>query len=402
MERYLPPLSETGVRWLRFGALVAVVVLLGWSIISLRPVLTPIFVALVIAYILNPLVSWLERRRISRLRAITLLYIVGTALLLAAGAFLTGKTIAQIVQWRDNVDRYVESAKSWLAARPGLTGGLEPAPAATQPDTQPTAQPDTRPAVASIDWWAEIGPLLRKHGVGLANSLLAFLTGFLLSALNWITIFVLIPMFTFFFLWKFNDIVATVRAYLPARYRDTIVYLVTTTDAAVANFFRGRLIVCLIVGLATGIGWTLVGVPYSLPLGALAGALNLVPFMSLLALPPALLVTYLDATGPDTDWKLPVVLTMAVYMAVQALESFVLTPTIESKSSGLHPITTVVALLIGAQWAGLLGMLLAIPITSTLKTLATELVLPEVRRLAGQPPPSAAKSTGDQTGKSQP
>ena len=125
-----------------------------------------------------------------------------------------------------------------------------------------------------------------------------------------------------------------------------------------------------------------VGIPYSLPLGALAGRLNLVPFMSLLALPPALVLSYLEAAQNDTNWVLPVLLAMGVYMAVQALESFVLTPCIEARSSGLHPITTVVALLIGATWAGLLGMLLAIPIASTLKVFAVEYVLPEIRRLA--------------------
>ncbi|RMF74919.1 MAG: AI-2E family transporter, partial [Planctomycetota bacterium] len=84
-------------------------------------------------------------------------------------------------------------------------------------------------------------------------------------------------------------------------------------------------------------------------------------------------------------------------LVVQAIESFLLTPLIESRSSGLHPVTTVVALLIGGKLAGLLGMLLAIPIASTLKSLGAEWVLPEVRRLAkraaaGEPPPPATEA----------
>jgi predicted PurR-regulated permease PerM len=75
---------------------------------------------------------------------------------------------------------------------------------------------------------------------------------------------------------------------------------------------------------------------------------------------------------------------------VQTLDSFVLSPYILGRSSGLHPVTTLAVLLIGGQVAGLLGMLLAIPVASTLKTLAAEFVLPEIRRLAGRPADDAA------------
>jgi hypothetical protein len=100
-------------------------------------------------------------------------------------------------------------------------------------------------------------------------------------------------------------------------------------------------------------------------------------------LPPALILTYLSAVQASTPWAVPLLLVFAVYVAVQAIESFILSPVIESRSNGLHPVTVVVALLIGSQIAGLLGMLLAIPVASTLKSLGAIYVLPEIRRLAG-------------------
>jgi predicted PurR-regulated permease PerM len=211
-----------------------------------------------------------------------------------------------------------------------------------------------------------------------------------------VSLLVLIPMFTFYFLWRFNAGVHIVHDHLPAAYREGIVHVLTTINGAVANFFRGRLLVSLGVGLASALGWSLVGVPYSLPLGLLAGALNLVPFMSLLALPPVLLFTWVSASD---HWLGPVMLAMGVYLAVQALESFLLSPLIEGQSSGLHPLVIVVALLIGAEVAGLLGMLLAIPLASTLKTLAAEFVLPEIRRLAGH---TAAPATASPPAAPQP
>src|SRR5262249_31479729 len=155
----------------------------------------------------------------------------------------------------------------------------------------------------------------------------------------WGSIAVLMPMYTFFFLLHFNGVVRTIRDHLPEHYRDTIVRVATTIDRSMANFFRGRLMICALVGALLAIGWTIVRVPSSLPLGALAGVLNLVPFLSVLALPPALILAYASAQQEHQPWLMPLVLVMVVYMAVQAIESFILSPIVEARTSGLHPVT---------------------------------------------------------------
>ena len=118
----------------------------------------------------------------------------------------------------------------------------------------------------------------------------------------------------------------------------------------------------------------------------LAGALNLVPALSFLALPPALLCAFVDALHTSGGWVWPVTYTAAVYIGAQAVESFILAPYVLGQTSGLHPVTTVVVLFMGAELAGILGLLLAIPVASTLKSLAVEVLLPEFRRLAAEPP----------------
>ncbi len=379
---YLPALTESGRRWARFGGLLLVTALLVWLLVGLRAVFTPILGGLAIAYVLNPLVTWGERRGASRLLLIAGLYFFGTLLLLTLGTMLVAITIEQTLRLRESIGPLVEVVRTWIVEQ-GVAL-MEPA-AATAPAAA-TGPAATAPATAAArDWFAEIAPLAKMHGLAVVNATLAFLAGLMTNVFNWVTLFVLLPMYTFFFLWRFNDFVATVRAHLPAPSRPTIVYVVTTIDRAIASFFRGRLIVCLVIGLLTGIGWTLVGVPFGFPLGALAGALNLVPFLTVLALPLALLASYFEAVQSGANWITPVVLATGVYLLVQALESFVLTPAIQARTAGLHPVTTVVALMIGAEWAGMLGMLLAIPFASTLKTLAQVYVLPELRRLAAQP-----------------
>ncbi|MBU0638217.1 MAG: AI-2E family transporter [Planctomycetes bacterium] len=360
MRRYLPELSEANVRWTRFFGLILAVVALIWLAQRLRSVLTPMAVALAVAYILNPLVTRLERRGFRRLSIIGVIYVVGFGLLAGGLVLLGAAAVAQFSQLAENVPRYLEGGFGWLNQNyPGLSARLG--------DEE------------------KITGLLEEHGAAAAGSVLAYARGVFSNVTYWLSTAVLIPLYAFFFLWRFDALVTTVRDHLPAASRPTIVHIVGMIDRATAEFFRGRLIICLAVGILTALGWLIAGVPYSLPLGAAVGVLNLVPFLPLLVLPPALVLSWLEATQAGANWLWPVVATMAVFMIVQGLESFVFTPYVESKSSGLHPVTTVVSLLIGGQLLGLLGMLLSIPIASTLKSLGGEYLLPEVRRLAAEP-----------------
>ncbi|TWT45468.1 hypothetical protein RAS1_18930 [Phycisphaerae bacterium RAS1] len=375
MDSYLPTLTEPQRRWLRFGLLVLALVVLAELTYLLSPVLTPVLAAAAIAYILNPAVTWLERRGSSRLTIVIGIYVVGAAALVSLGIYAVTAAVAQAAELQANVAGYVDAIRSWWSA------------------SSASSQPSTRAALLD-----RAAPILKEHGAGVAGRLLNSMTDFLSNAMNLASALVLVPMYAFFFLLHFNGMVRAVREHLPSAYRDAIVSTVTITDRAMASFFRGRLLVCMVIAIVTGIGWTIVGVRYGLLLGALAGLFNLVPFMSMLSLPPAILFAYLEATQSGLSWLWPVILTFGVYAGAQALESLVLTPLIEARQSGLHPMTTVIVLLVGAQWAGLLGMLLAIPIASTLKTFAVQLLLPELRRLAAPvhpDAPPAAAVTGD-------
>ena len=421
MIEYAPKLSEPSKRWVRFGAVVIGLALLCWIAITLRDVLTPLLIAAAIAYVLNPLVTWFEKTRgVQRLHTVIVTFVVFGAMVIGGGFYLGSHTLAQLQQLERKIPTYAASLGEWVdglraappdsdepnedAATPIESDGATPpesglAPVAAVDDSPTSYSPGS--GNAGDDWWDMTRPLLAKHGTSVARSALSYGIAALSNVANLVSLLVLIPMYTFFILWRFNDVAKLLHDYLPARFRTTVVHLVLTIDAAVANFFRGRLLVCIGVGTLTGIGWSIAGVPYSLPLGVLAGTLNLVPFMSLLALPPALLFTYLGASEAGQPWAIPLVMTMGVYVIVQALESFVLSPYIEGRSSGLHPLAIVIAILIGAQLGGLLGMLLAIPVASTLKILFIEMVRPELRRLAGWPdgedatgPPVDAPATG--------
>lgn len=400
LDRYLPPLSERATRWLRFFGVVALVGVLGWAALALRDVLTPIVAAFAFAYILNPAVTWLEKsRKVSRTASVS----VGLVLLILTGSVLLFAGSVQMVEFAGRVPAYFAELRGWVdRSSDKWQQKLSPQSwlpkfGANPPATQPTSAPMTADVSVPVTATAPVaksGSVLTNvvpdYGIEVARSILAWVSSFLSDLLYWLTVIVLLPMYTFYFLVHFNDIIAAIRDHLPSAYRPTLVDVVTTIDRSIANFFRGRLMVCIGVGLCAGLGWLIVGVPYSLPLGALFGVLNLIPFMSVMVLPPALFLTYAHALQTGDPWALPVVLVFVVYLIVQAIESFVLSPIIESKASGLHPVAVIVSLLIGNQIAGLLGMLLAIPVASTLKSLGWRYLMPEIRRLAGLAEPHAA------------
>ena len=389
VEHYLPKLSEPGKRWARFLGVLLALALLVWLVLELRGVLTPIAVSLAIAYILNPIVTWFEKHNVRRVTSITALYIVGFVVVSTVTILLGAKAIQQLLELSRNVPGYIETIRAWLD---------EVYPAAlTRFGVATQTAATSGPATSGPGIGAPLAAFVQEHGVSAAQTLISqivtYATSFFGNATYLLTITVLVPMYTFFFLWKFDPLIRAVNDHLPARYRALIVGVVTTIDRATADFFRGRLIICAVVGVLTAVGWMFVpNLRYAVPLGILVGVLNLVPLLPLVVLPPALLFCYLGSAEAGASWFWPAMVTIGVFMLVQGLENFVLSPWISGKSLGLHPITTVVALLIGAQFAGLLGMLLSIPLASTLKSLGSEFLMPEIKRLAGEreKPPQAS------------
>ncbi len=369
-QYYFPRLSETGQRWVRFGLVVLAAAGVLWLAYVLRGVLTPLAVALAIAYILNPALGWFEKRNVRRLTSVSVLMVIVFGI---AGLLLLAATV-QVVEFSQRLPVYVTQTREWLVTTfPNL---VREAGEAQDASSQPAA---TRPGMS-----AGLAEFAQTRGLSVAQAVAPAVMQTLSTTTYYLTILALIPIYTFFFMLHFNQIMETLRRHIPAEYRETILRVLATADRHIADFFRGRLLVAVLVGVISAVGWYIIGVPYSLIFGLISIPLGLVPFLGILVLPPVLLAAYVGAA--DGNWLWPVVAAFAVYMIVQALESFVIAPYIYSQSSGLHPVTTVVALMVGGEMAGTLGMLLSIPLASTLKSLGMEYLMPEIRRLAGIPP----------------
>lgn len=186
---------------------------------------------------------------------------------------------------------------------------------------------------------------------------------------------ILVPVYLFFFLKDSPHISQNWAKYVPLRssiFRDEVVETLTEINGYLINFFRGQLLVSLINGALTGIILFIIGLDFALLIGLLVGILGLIPYIGVtICLIPAVLIAMVQWPG---EWFHPL-LVAGVFFGVQQFEGIVISPKIVGSSVGLHPLTIIISMF---AWSlllgGLLGAILAVPLTATLKVLLTRYV----------------------------
>ena len=179
----------------------------------------------------------------------------------------------------------------------------------------------------------------------------------------------LIPIYAFYFLLEKSAIERRWTDYLPvsnSAFKDELVWLLRNINDALIVFFRGQVLVAVCDGFLYMLGFLAIGLPYSLLLGMLASVLTIVPFLGAIVTCVTALVIAVVQFG---DWQHPL-LVLGVFAVVQTIEGWVSQPKILGDRVGLHPVTIIIALLVGTTlMGGLLGGLLAIPATAVLRAL---------------------------------
>ena len=185
------------------------------------------------------------------------------------------------------------------------------------------------------------------------------------SLFSIISLLVLIPIITFFFLADGHIIQKAVLKLVPNRYFEMFVLLFHKVAQAVQSFIRGQLIDALAVGVMTSVGLAIIGVPYNIVIGIVAGLGNLIPYLGpVIGFLPALFVLI---ASPEGFTAIGLVKIVVVFVAVQFLEGTFVYPIAVGKSVDLHPLIVIIGITVGGQIGGLVGMLIAIPIISVVK-----------------------------------
>ncbi len=356
-----------------------------WFCWTVRSVLNPLLFGYLLAYILLPLVAAVERRGHSRRASVNLIFAVGflfsTLVLLGLGW-----------QFRTLAKDLYASAKESAAAEPGtglpLHSGLQQrADEFTGTlrgwglEVEDWRVPDLEGVRAlARDYLDEYGGEAGRTGVSLASKGLAFLGRFLGGVLSVLALFFLVPLYTYYFLFVIADVHGSIQRYFPSRERERLTRVFERIGEVLSSFLRGRLAVAFAKGLFLGVGLTLCGMPYGFLFGMLSGALSIVPFVGAFAgFVLALGVGILDHGVIGAGWRAALVFGLG-----ELVEGYVLVPKILGDSLGLHPLVVFFALLAGGAALGMLGLLIALPLTATLVILFQEFVSPALRQFADE------------------
>ena len=332
--------------WLLYILLAGVARFIGFF----SGVIWPLAVAGIVALVMRPVVTLIEQRlKVNRPLAVVLLYLV--ILLLVAALLFTfiPAIVTQIldfiaylpVLWQKTVAWTELHYPEWLAVvRPYLAN----------PTVKATLENLARQTQNLL---GHLAPTLQSASAGIFG-----LFGFAASL-------AVIPVYLFFFLLSNSDPTKALPEHLPflkAEHRDDVVFLVREFLGILVAFFRGQLLIGLIMGVLLATGFSFGGLKFGLAIGLITGLLNIVPYLgSILGLSVALPLAFLQPGG-----GLPLVgICLVVFAAVQAIEGWLLTPRIMGRQTGLHPVAIIVAVFFwGKALGGILGMMLAVPLTA--------------------------------------
>jgi len=388
----------------------------------LQPILIPVAIAAILAYLLDPVVTRMCKGGLGRTKAVALLFAIVFLALLALGAWLVPMISMQSANFAKELPGYTEKARDravdliyrynrTFGAPTGTRGKTSPAtsfvnwllgspPPHPLPAATATASPSVTPApesagsptetiapapskISSADrqriqefvqkqipnlerqlpaWSAKVWNLLKKSIGGFLG-----VTGFLLSL-------IMVPIYLFFLLKETPQIERKWRDYLPLQaspLKDEIAEVLSQINNYIIAYFRGQLLVCLVDGVLIGSALTLFGLNFAPLIGGLVVILTMIPYIGIVVCwVPAVLI----AAAQYGDWSHPLWVTI-IFIVVQNLEGLFYAPRIVGNSVGLHPMTVIVSIFVwGLLIGGLLGPILAVPLTATIKVLLARYV----------------------------
>jgi predicted PurR-regulated permease PerM len=296
----------------------------------LKAVFMPFVIAMIISYVLNPIVNLLNERKVPRTIAILLIYTVFILTVTVVIMNLIPMFVAQLNELNEHLPQFTMQAQS-------LMDGLN--------------QNSVLPESVRIG----IHNAILQGEQQLAKSITEFINR-IGATLNVVFIVFIVPFLAFYILKDFQLIEKTVLTFVPLNHRKRTIRLLKYIDKALGNYIRGQFIVCIIIGIFAYIGYWLIGVPYPLLLAAIVGVFNIIPYVGpFFGAAPALVV----ASTVSVEMMLFVVL---VNLICQALEGNVVSPQVVGRSLHLHPLVIIFALLVGGELGGIAGLILAVPL----------------------------------------
>lgn len=312
-----------------------------------RDVLLPFVAGLILAYLLDPAVTWLARRKLGRLAATGI--VLGFSLLLFVGLILLLIPLlgAQVSSFVERLPATINRLEELITT--------QGAPLLRQLNGSEVGQ----------DLKSSMGELAGR-AAGMVGNVLKSLVSGGQALLGILSLFVITPIVAFYLLVDWEKMIASVDSWVPLEHRETVWQLAKEMDQAISGFLRGQALVCLFLGTFYAIGLMSIGLNFGLLIGVSAGLISFIPFVGSL-------IGFLVSVGvavaqfwPEWTW---IVATASVFLLGQFIEGNILSPKLMGDQVGLHPVWLMFALLAAGSLFGFVGLLLAVPMAAVIGVL---------------------------------
>lgn len=319
-----------------------VLILLGiWFLYVIRDVVAILFISVIVAAAIGPMVDWMNKKRIPRSLAVLIIYIILFSIIGTVIYFLIPPIVEQAKDFSQNFPVYVEKIT-------GVFMGLE------------KYIQEHNVSFNEQGFFQDIGRQLTQSSLAIFSTTIGFFSGF-------ISIVVIMSL-AFYLSVKKDGMKGFVVAITPSKYHDYAVSVADKINAKIGRWMQGQLFLMIIIFALDFLALYFLDVPYALILAILGGFLEIVPYLGpIIAAVPAVILGFL--VSPLTG-----ILVLAAYIIIQQAENHILTPQIMKKALGLNPVVVILALLIGAKIGGVLGAILSVPITTALSVFVDDLV----------------------------
>ena len=337
------------MRFLKFLVLFTVGILLVYY---LRGVLFPFFAAFLMAYIVNPVVNWLETKVKHRVIAVVIVILVAGLVIGGALRLFIPMVINEIQNLGILIAKMFNDSEWSSRIAHLMPGGLF--------DTIHSLISWDQLAVAMqrLDFWSEVQTIAGKVLPG-AWGVLSY-TG---TIVLWFSGAAVIFMYLVFIMLDMPKLRRGVLTLIPEKFKVRASSFARETDQFMGTYFRAQSLVALTVGILYAIGFGIMGLPMGVAFGLFSGALNMIPYLQLTTIPLALLLAVVHALNTGMPFWEVALIVGAIYLVVQIIQDFFLVPRIVGGSMNLPPVGIILSLSIWGKLLGFLGLLVAIPFT---------------------------------------
>lgn len=314
----------------------------------LKDALLPFFIAWIIAYMLNPIVKFFSNKlRLAHGLAVvlTLLSFVGVFILL--GLILTPLIKTEI----SHINTMIANYDFKNISRDGVPINVIDA-VDRFIDFKKLHELFSKESI--LDTIENFSPVMKT----ILNNTLSLIIG--------LTVFFLICLYLIFILLDYEKINALWRMLTPPKYRKTVFSIAHDVENAMNNYFRHQFLICCIIAICYATGFQFIGLPLAIVFGLFVGFVHMIPYLQVITFPFALLLSWLASAQDETSFWSMIFYVLIVYLIVQVINDLILTPRIMGKAMGLNPAIILLSLSIWGTFLGVVGMIIALPVTTLL------------------------------------